>query len=38
VLALLAVDDVPVLDPGARPLVRLRGRYVDQSGSPLARP
>jgi flavin reductase (DIM6/NTAB) family NADH-FMN oxidoreductase RutF len=38
VLALLAVEDVPVLRPDARPLLRLRGRYVDESGSPSARP
>jgi len=38
VVALLAVEDVPVLDAEARPLVRLRGRYVDESGSPAARP
>jgi flavin reductase (DIM6/NTAB) family NADH-FMN oxidoreductase RutF len=38
VVALLTVEDVPVLDPGARPLLRLRGRYVDESGRPLARP
>ncbi|MGY1733892.1 flavin reductase family protein [Geodermatophilus sp. SYSU D01045] len=29
VLALLAVEDVPVLRDGATPLLRLRGRYVD---------
>jgi flavin reductase (DIM6/NTAB) family NADH-FMN oxidoreductase RutF len=38
VLALLAVDDVPVLDTAAGPLLRLRGRYVDESGRPSARP
>ena len=38
VLALLEVDDVPVLNPDAAPLIRLRGRYVDPSGSPLPRP
>jgi flavin reductase (DIM6/NTAB) family NADH-FMN oxidoreductase RutF len=38
VLALLAVEDVPVLAPAARPLLRLRGRYVDESGQPSARP
>jgi flavin reductase (DIM6/NTAB) family NADH-FMN oxidoreductase RutF len=38
VLALLAVVDVPVLQPEARPLLRLRGRYVDESGHPSARP
>jgi flavin reductase (DIM6/NTAB) family NADH-FMN oxidoreductase RutF len=38
VLALLAVEDVPVLNPAAAPLMRLRGRYVDESGIPLGRP
>jgi flavin reductase (DIM6/NTAB) family NADH-FMN oxidoreductase RutF len=38
VLALLEVDAVPVANPGAPPLIRLRGRYVDASGAPLARP
>jgi flavin reductase (DIM6/NTAB) family NADH-FMN oxidoreductase RutF len=38
VLALLAVEDVPVLNAAAAPLIRLRGRYVDESGSPLGRP
>jgi flavin reductase (DIM6/NTAB) family NADH-FMN oxidoreductase RutF len=38
VLALLAVDDVPVLRPDAQPLLRLRGRYADESGRPSARP
>lgn len=37
VLALLAVEDVPVLRPEARPLLRLRGRYVDESGSAAGR-
>jgi flavin reductase (DIM6/NTAB) family NADH-FMN oxidoreductase RutF len=37
VVALLAVDDVPVLNPGGAPLLRLRGRYVDESGSPAGR-
>ena len=32
VLALLAVTDVPVLDETVRPLLRLRGRYVDETG------
>jgi flavin reductase (DIM6/NTAB) family NADH-FMN oxidoreductase RutF len=32
VLALLAVESVPVLNSAAQPLVRLRGRYVDESG------
>ncbi|HZB19615.1 MAG TPA: flavin reductase family protein [Blastococcus sp.] len=38
VLALLAVEDAPVLTPDAPPLLRLRGRYVDESGRPAARP
>jgi flavin reductase (DIM6/NTAB) family NADH-FMN oxidoreductase RutF len=38
VLALLVLADVPVLNAGARPLLRLRGRYVDESSSPLTRP
>jgi flavin reductase (DIM6/NTAB) family NADH-FMN oxidoreductase RutF len=38
VIALLEVDDVPVLDPDALPLLRLRGRYVDESGRSAARP
>jgi len=38
VLALLAVEDVPALNPEARPLLRLRGRYGDESGTPLTRP
>jgi flavin reductase (DIM6/NTAB) family NADH-FMN oxidoreductase RutF len=29
VLALLEVDDVPVVNADAAPLVRLRGRYVE---------
>jgi flavin reductase (DIM6/NTAB) family NADH-FMN oxidoreductase RutF len=37
VLALLELQDVPVLNPGAAPLIRLRGRYVDESGRPLGR-
>jgi len=32
VLALLAVEDVPVLGEQGRPLLRLRGRFVDESG------
>ena len=32
VLALLAVEDVPVLDEHERPLLRLRGRFVDEAG------
>jgi len=38
VVALLAVEDVPVLNPDAPPLLRLKGRYVDESGRPAARP
>ena len=38
VLALLEVVGVPVLDPAAPPLLRLRGRYADESGHPLTRP
>jgi flavin reductase (DIM6/NTAB) family NADH-FMN oxidoreductase RutF len=38
VLALLTVEDVPALNPDARPLLRLRGRYGDESGTPVARP
>ena len=37
VLALLEVDDVPVLNPEARPLLRLRGRFVDESGAAAGR-
>jgi flavin reductase (DIM6/NTAB) family NADH-FMN oxidoreductase RutF len=33
VLALLEVVDVPVLDEAARPLLRLRGRFVDDEGN-----
>ena len=33
VLALLEVTGVPVLARGGAPLVRLRGRYVDETGS-----
>jgi flavin reductase (DIM6/NTAB) family NADH-FMN oxidoreductase RutF len=32
VLALLEVEDVPVLDEQAAPLIRLRGRYVGEAG------
>jgi flavin reductase (DIM6/NTAB) family NADH-FMN oxidoreductase RutF len=32
VLALLAVVDVPVVNEQGRPLLRLRGRFVDESG------
>lgn len=37
VLALLELVDVPVLNPTAAPLIRLRGRYVDESGRPVGR-
>jgi flavin reductase (DIM6/NTAB) family NADH-FMN oxidoreductase RutF len=37
VLALLAVDAVLGVDPTARPLLRLRGRFVDDSGAPAGR-
>ncbi|MGY1617017.1 flavin reductase family protein [Geodermatophilus sp. SYSU D00691] len=33
VLALLEVVGVPVLNPAGRPLLRLRGRYVDDRGN-----
>ena len=36
-LALLLVEDVAALNPGAAPLLRLRGRYVDETGSPAGR-
>jgi flavin reductase (DIM6/NTAB) family NADH-FMN oxidoreductase RutF len=32
VLALLAVEDVPVVNAQGRPLLRLRGRFVDENG------
>jgi hypothetical protein len=38
VLALLEVEDVPVLNASARPLIRLRGRFVDEEGHPAGRP
>jgi flavin reductase (DIM6/NTAB) family NADH-FMN oxidoreductase RutF len=38
VLALLAVEAVPVLNPGGQPLLRFRGRYTDESGSAPVRP
>jgi flavin reductase (DIM6/NTAB) family NADH-FMN oxidoreductase RutF len=38
VLALLEVEEVVSLDVSATPLMRLRGRYVDESGHPLTRP
>ena len=38
VLALLQLEDVAVLNEPAPPLIRLRGRYVDESGRPLGRP
>jgi flavin reductase (DIM6/NTAB) family NADH-FMN oxidoreductase RutF len=37
VLALLAVDAIPVLSPGARPLLRHRGRFVDDTGTAAGR-
>jgi flavin reductase (DIM6/NTAB) family NADH-FMN oxidoreductase RutF len=37
VLALLEVTDVPVLDEAARPLLRLRGRYLDETGGAAGR-
>ena len=37
VLALLAVEDVLPGDASAAPLLRHRGRYVDESGSPAGR-
>ena len=38
VLVLLSVEGVPVLAEGGEPLVRLRGRWTDGTGSPLRRP
>jgi flavin reductase (DIM6/NTAB) family NADH-FMN oxidoreductase RutF len=37
VLALLELEDVPVLNETTAPLLRLRGRYADESGQPLGR-
>lgn len=37
VLALLEVTAVPVLDETVRPLLRLRGRFVDEGGRPPGR-
>ena len=37
VLALLELEDVLVLDEATPPLLRLRGRYADESGRPLGR-
>ncbi|RZU30745.1 flavin reductase family protein [Blastococcus saxobsidens] len=37
VLALLRVEDVPVLNPAAPPLLRLRGRFVDETGAQAGR-
>jgi flavin reductase (DIM6/NTAB) family NADH-FMN oxidoreductase RutF len=37
VLALLAVEDVLPGDPSAAPLLRHRGRYVDETGHPAGR-
>jgi flavin reductase (DIM6/NTAB) family NADH-FMN oxidoreductase RutF len=36
-LALLEITDVPVLDQTVRPLLRLRGRYVDETGGTAGR-
>jgi flavin reductase (DIM6/NTAB) family NADH-FMN oxidoreductase RutF len=36
-LALLEVTGVPVLDESVRPLLRLRGRFVDESGNAAGR-
>jgi flavin reductase (DIM6/NTAB) family NADH-FMN oxidoreductase RutF len=38
VLVLLAVDEVLAVDATAAPLIRLRGRYVDEVGGPAGRP
>jgi flavin reductase (DIM6/NTAB) family NADH-FMN oxidoreductase RutF len=38
VLALLELGGVPVLNPAASPLIRLRGRYVDEAARLLGRP
>ena len=38
VLVLLSVEGVPVLSPDGDPLIRLRGRWTDGTGSPLRRP
>jgi len=37
VLALLLVEDVAALNPAVAPLLRLRGRYVDETGSAAGR-
>jgi flavin reductase (DIM6/NTAB) family NADH-FMN oxidoreductase RutF len=37
VLALLELEDVPVLNESTPPLLRLRGRYADESGRQLGR-
>ena len=37
VVALLAVEAIPVLNPAGRPLLRLRGRFADESGHSPAR-
>ncbi len=37
VLALLELEDVLVLNEATPPLLRLRGRYADESGRPLGR-
>ncbi|WP_347059900.1 flavin reductase family protein [Blastococcus sp. HT6-30] len=37
VLALLRVEAVPVLNPAAPPLLRVRGRFVDETGTAAGR-
>ncbi len=37
VLALLLVEDVAALNPAVAPLLRLRGRYVDETGAAAGR-
>jgi flavin reductase (DIM6/NTAB) family NADH-FMN oxidoreductase RutF len=37
VLALLAVENVPVIEPAGRPLLRVRGRFVDEEGRQASR-
>ena len=37
VLAMLAVEEVLGVDPDAAPLLRLRGRYVEENGRPAGR-
>jgi flavin reductase (DIM6/NTAB) family NADH-FMN oxidoreductase RutF len=38
VLALLEIEHVLTVEQSAQPLVRLRGRYVDETGRPARRP